>query len=132
MAGLWHITGFYQRPQTVKKNSKGETTYSLGRKISMLVNAVTSFSNAPLTGIFYTGVVISIAASAYTAYLFINWMFLSKPLSGWTSVMASIWLLAGLIISFIGVIGIYLSKIFSEAKRRPYTIVRQLYGRRNQ
>ena len=42
--------------------------------------------------------------------------------------MASIWLLGGMIISFIGVIGIYLSKIFSETKQRPYTIVRQIYA----
>ena len=42
--------------------------------------------------------------------------------------IASVWLLGGLIIAFIGVIGIYLSKIFSETKRRPYTIVRQIHG----
>ena len=53
---------------------------------------------------------------------------LANPPGGWTSVMASVWLLGGLIIAFIGVIGIYLSKVFSETKRRPYTIVRQIYG----
>jgi putative glycosyltransferase len=42
--------------------------------------------------------------------------------------MASIWLIGGMIISFIGVIGIYLAKIFSETKRRPYTIVRNVYS----
>ncbi len=44
--------------------------------------------------------------------------------------MASIWLLGGLIISFIGVIGVYLSKIFLETKQRPYTIIRQIYLQR--
>lgn len=129
MAGLWHITGFDQRPQTVKKNNTSETTYTLTRKMSLLVNSVTSFSNAPLIGIFYIGVAISFVAGAYTAYLVIYWLFLAKPLSGWTSLMASIWLLGGLVISFIGVVGIYLSKIFAETKRRPYTIVRQVYGK---
>lgn len=129
MAGLWHTTGFDQRPQTVNKHSTSETTYSFRRKLSLLVNSVTSFSNAPLIGIFYIGVAISFVAGAYTAYLVVYWLFLAKPLSGWTSVMASIWLLGGLVISFIGVVGIYLSKIFSETKRRPYTIVRQIYGR---
>ena len=129
MAGLWHITGFDQRPQTIKKHCINETTYTFRRKMSLLVDSVTSFSNAPLIGIFYVGVVISLIAGAYTAYLFANWMFLAKPLSGWTSVMASIWLLGGLVISFVGVVGIYLSKIFSETKRRPYTIVRQIYGK---
>ena len=130
MAGLWHITGFVQRPQTVKKHSTSETTYTFRRKMSLLVNSVTSFSNAPLVSIFYIGVSISLFALFYIAYLFIHWIFLAKPLSGWTSVMASIWLLGGMVISFIGVVGIYLSKIFSETKQRPYTIVRQIYARK--
>jgi putative glycosyltransferase len=130
LAGLWHITGFDQRSQTIKKHNTSGTTYTLRRKMSVLVNSVTSFSNAPLKAIFYVGVAISLLAGGYTTYLIINWLFLAQPLSGWTSVMASIWLLGGSIISFIGVIGIYLSKIFSETKHRPYTIVRQIYGKK--
>jgi putative glycosyltransferase len=131
LAGLWHITGFDQRPHQVAKHSSSETTYTLRRKLSILVNSVTAFSNAPLVGIFYIGVLISSIACLYIAYLLINATFLSNPLSGWTSVMGSIWLLGGLIISFIGVVGIYLSKIYSETKRRPYTIVREVYRKRD-
>lgn len=129
MAGLWHITGFIQCPQTVRKHSSSETTYTFRHKMSLLVNSVTSFSNAPLISIFYIGISISLLAISYIGYLGIHWISLAKPLSGWTSVMASIWLLGGMIISFIGVVGIYLSKIFSETKRRPYTIVRQIYAK---
>ncbi|MFO1321948.1 MAG: glycosyltransferase [Burkholderiales bacterium] len=129
LAGLWAITGFEQRARTVDKRSRRESTYTLRRKISLLVNSITSFSSAPLIAIFYTGAAISLVAGLYIGYLVFHWLFLATPPSGWTSVMASIWLLGGLIILFIGVIGIYLSKVFSEAKRRPYTIVRQLYGR---
>jgi putative glycosyltransferase len=129
MAGLWHITGFDQRPLIVKKHSTSETTYTFRRKMSLLVNSITSFSNAPLVGIFYIGVSILLVTVFYIGYLAINWLFLAKPLSGWTSVMASIWLLGGMVISFIGVVGIYLSKIFSETKQRPYTIVRQIYAK---
>ena len=130
LAGLWQITGFDQRAQQVTKHATSETTYTFSRKMSVLVNSVTSFSNTPLVGIFYIGVFISALASLYIAYLVMNWLLLSKPLGGWTSIMASIWLLGGMIISFIGVIGIYLSKIFSETKQRPYTIVRQIYAKR--
>ncbi len=129
MAGLWHITGFDQRPQVIKKHHCSETTYTFRRKMSLLVNSVTSFSNAPLVSIFYIGVAISVFALVYIAYLVTHWLFLAKPLSGWTSIMASIWLLGGMVISFIGVVGIYLSKIFSETKQRPYTIVRQIYAK---
>ncbi|MEZ5739284.1 MAG: glycosyltransferase family 2 protein [Burkholderiaceae bacterium] len=129
LAGLWHITGFKQVALPVRKHATSVTTYTLRRKISLLVNSVTSFSNAPLVGIFYVGLLISSLAIVYILYLVTNWMFLAKPLTGWTSVMASIWLLGGLVISFIGVVGIYLSKIFMETKRRPYTIVRQVHAR---
>ena len=129
MAGLWHITGFNQRAQIIKKHNTSETTYTFRRKMSLLVNSVTSFSNAPLVSIFYIGVAISLFALSYIAFLVTNWIFLANPMSGWTSVMASIWLLGGLVISFIGVVGIYLSKIFSETKQRPYTIVRQIYAK---
>lgn len=129
MAGLWHITGFTQLPHKVKKHRTSKTTYTFPRKMSLLVNSVTSFSNAPLVSIFYIGAAISLFALLYIAYLVVHWLFLATPLSGWTSVMASIWLLGGMIISFIGVVGIYLSKIFSETKQRPYTIVRRVYGK---
>lgn len=130
LAGLWHITGFDQRPHVIKKHNTSETTYTFRRKMSLLVNAVTSFSNTPLVSIFYIGVSILLFAFAYIAYLVTHWLFLATPLSGWTSVMASIWLLGGMVISFIGVVGIYLSKIFSETKQRPYTIVKHIYAQK--
>jgi putative glycosyltransferase len=130
LAGLWHITGFDQRPQIVIKHSTSETTYSFSRKLSLLVNSITSFSNAPLVNIFYIGITISALAIIYIFYLLVNWTFLATPLSGWTSIMGSIWLLGGMIISFIGIVGIYLSKIYTETKQRPYTIVKHIYARR--
>jgi putative glycosyltransferase len=127
---LWHITGFEQHPQIVQKLSTSETTYTLRHKITILVNSITAFSNRPLVGIFHFGVMILAMSLVYISYLIFNWIFLSTPLSGWTSIMASIWLLGGFIISFIGVIGIYLSKVFSETKRRPYTIIKHTYDQR--
>lgn len=127
LTGLWVIAGFDQRPWTVTKHSTSASTYSFARKVGFLADSLTSFSSLPLVAIFYFGVLVSLGAAAYTAWLVVNRLFLSTPLDGWTSVMASIWLLGGLIISFLGVIGIYLSKVFSEAKQRPNTIVRAVY-----
>ncbi|MGC1182737.1 glycosyltransferase family 2 protein [Legionella sp.] len=127
IAGLWHITGFKQLPQKVQKHSSSKTTYTLRRKFSLLANSITSFSNRPLIIIFYVGLTIMSFACLNISLLIINKFFLHQVLDGWTSVMASIWLLGGLIISFIGIIGIYLSKIFIEIKNRPYTIVRHVY-----
>jgi putative glycosyltransferase len=124
--GLAYATGFRQIAYTVKKHGTSESTYTLKRKLSLLVNSVTAFSNAPLVGIFYTGMVISLLAFAYIVYLVSKWIFVGTPVTGWTSTIASIWILGGMIISFIGVVGIYLSKIFLETKQRPFTIVREV------
>lgn len=131
LAGLWHITGFKQVGLTVNKLNTSESTYTIQKRISVLVNSVTSFSNAPLKAIFYFGISISLLALLYISYLIFHIAFISTPLSGWTSIMASIWLLGGMIISFLGIIGIYLAKIFSETKDRPYTVIRQRYGRKS-
>lgn len=97
--------------------------------MSIIVNSITSFSNRPLIIIFYIGVAIFIVAITYTAYVVGSWFLFEKPMSGWTSVMASIWILGGMIISFLGILGVYLSKVFTETKQRPYTIVRHVYNK---
>lgn len=127
IVGLWHLTGFDQVAEVVGKKSSSQTSYTLRKKLSLMVNAITSFSNAPLIWVFNIGAMISSAALLYALYLIANWLFFTTPLLGWTSVMASIWLVGGMIICFIGVVGIYLSKIFSEIKQRPYTIVRDIH-----
>ena len=128
ISGLWVITGFNQQSQTVRKRSHSHTTYSILHKISHFVNAVTSFSSKPLIAIFFTGIIIFLVSFVYASTLVVNRLFFSIPLEGWTSVMASIWLLGGITISFIGIIGIYLSKVFAETKQRPQTITRKIYN----
>jgi putative glycosyltransferase len=128
MAGLWIITGFDQKAHIVKKHSTSKTTYSLQKKVSQFVDSIASFSNTPLVGIFTIGCVIFVISGVYTTFLIAKWLFWSRPPTGYTSLIASVWLLGGMIIAFVGVVGIYLSKIYSETKRRPYTIVRRVYG----
>lgn len=127
IGGLWIITGFKQSQQVVVKLSTSPTTYSLSHKFGHLVNAVTSFSSLPLVFTFYAGLAISASAVFYIFYLVMRYLFISSPPDGYTSLIASIWLFSGLIIFFLGVQGIYLSKLFSEVKQRPYTIIRRVY-----
>lgn len=128
IGGLWFITGFKQTVQLVQKLSTSPTTYTLTEKFKHLVNAVTAFSSLPLVFTFYSGLFISISASAYITFLILRYFLISSFPSGYTSLIASIWFFSGLIIFFMGIQGIYLSKIFSEVKQRPYTIVRQIYS----
>jgi putative glycosyltransferase len=128
LAGLWMTTGFDQRPLTVTKESRSASTYSPLRRLSVLVNALTSFSNRPLIYIFELGVAVILLSVAAAIYLMYRRLTGSVGVPGWASIMVSIWFLGGLMIFCIGVIGIYLAKVFTETKDRPYTIVRAEYG----
>lgn len=128
ISGLWIITGYRQHSQIVIKKSSSPSTYSVMHKLSHFVNTITSFSSKPLIAIFFTGLAIFLSSLFYVSVIIINRLFFSIPLDGWTSIMASIWLLGGITISFIGVIGIYLSKIFTETKQRPNVIIKDIYG----
>lgn len=126
---LWVIAGFKQCDMVVRKHMSSATTYSLSKRIEHATNAITSFSEAPLRLIFYIGLAVFACSALYAAVLVFNKLFLLRSIDGWTSVMVSIWVLGGMVISFVGIIGIYLSKVFVETKQRPYTIVRNVYGR---
>jgi putative glycosyltransferase len=127
IAGLWSLTGFRQVPLTVTKRHKGTSTYNLRRRVSHFVNAITSFSNKPLVFVFYLGCVIVLASTIGALDLIIRNLISGTLLRGWASLIVSIWLLGGTTIFCLGVIGIYLSKIFIELKKRPYTIIRDVY-----
>jgi putative glycosyltransferase len=129
LAGLYVITGFKQVPVPVRKHSKGSSAYTLRRKVSELVSAITASSSKPLVFIFYLGCAIVIISSTAAALLVVRRIFFGALLAGWPSLIVSVWLLGGLILFCLGIIGIYLSKIFMETKRRPYTVVRQIYDR---
>lgn len=129
LGGLFVIAGFKQVPVVVNKTYKGETTYNLRRKVAVLVNSITSFSVKPLIFIFVLGIVIIVLAAIAALYLIIQRIFFGVFLAGWPSLIVSIWLLGGLTIFCLGIIGIYLSKVFMESKKRPYTVIRSVYDR---
>jgi putative glycosyltransferase len=128
IAGLWAITGFVQQAVVVTKHSRGATTYDLRRKVWHLVDSITSFSNKPLVLIFYLGMAISVIAGVAAATLIVRRVFFGVLLSGWPSLIVSVWLLGGITLMCLGIIGIYLAKIFIETKQRPQSIVRQVTG----
>jgi putative glycosyltransferase len=127
IAGLWARTGFAQVAVPVDKGRKPASAYSLRRKVSVLVNAVTGFSSKPLHYIFGLGVVMLGLSAVAAGGLIARRVLFGDMLDGWPSLMVSLWGLGGLIIFCQGVIGIYLSKVYLEVKRRPGTIAREVY-----
>jgi len=130
LMGLFSWAGFIQRPRYVTRIRRtSASTYTPLKLITLSVNAVTSFSSYPLTVIFAGGLGITFLSLAFACKLVIQkWMNPDYILSGFTSIMVSLWFLGGTIISVLGVIGMYVGKIFSESKARPQYLVRRLHG----
>jgi putative glycosyltransferase len=126
IGGLWAITGYRQRGLPITKRSRGDSSYSLGARIAMGFEGITSFSEKPLMLVFMLGV--SIFAIALLGAFYLTFLrFTGGLLSGWASVMVSIWMLGGLSIASIGILGLYIARIFVETKQRPYSIVRAVH-----
>jgi putative glycosyltransferase len=127
IGGLWVITGYRQVGVPVEKGVRSTTTYGFRRRWALLLDSITSFSELPLVMIFYLGIAISVLAGVVGMIVIGLRFIIGVALEGWVSVMLSVWFLGGLAIFCIGIIGIYVSKIFIETKGRPYTIVRTIH-----
>lgn len=125
--GLLVHAGFKQVGLPCKKHGGSPTTYNFARKLSLAVEALTSFSAKPLVYVFWLGCCITSVAAAFTTFVVLQKVLVKDYAAGWSSVIASVWLLGGIMIFCIGVIGIYLSKIFAEVKGRPKAIVREIH-----
>jgi putative glycosyltransferase len=127
IAALWVITGFKQLPIIVDKRKRDTSVYGFAARVGVAVNAITSFSNRPLVLIFYLGCLI-VTSATLAGFALIGLVMAGRVgVAGWPSLIISVWFLGGVTIFCLGVIGIYLSKVFMETKDRPYSIVRAYY-----
>ena len=127
LGGIMAAAGFRQKQIPLPKVSRGTTTYTLGHRAAVFINAVTSFSSLPLFYLCVAGLVISLASWAFALWRVLSWLLLGTSVVGWTSLIVSIWMVGGMLLFAIGVVGIYIAKVFTEVKRRPYTIIRRVY-----
>jgi len=124
---LSELVGFNRRCIEVTKSSKGSSTYKLSKKITYLTDAIVSCSVKPLIWIFRIGIIITL----FSLFLVIKVVFLrifqENGVDGWASLIVSIWLIGGILMASLGTVGIYISKIFTEVKKRPLVIIKNLY-----
>lgn len=96
----------------------GESKYNLKKMVAFAVDGITSFSIKPIKMIAVSGFIIFLLSLIALIYLLIGHA-VGNVQIGWTSTMASIWLLGGLQLFAIGIVGEYVGKAYLEAKRRP-------------
>jgi putative glycosyltransferase len=127
IGGLMVITGFKQAGLAFKKGCRSTTSYGFGDRLFALLDSITSFSEIPLYCVFYLGLIV-LFISGMIGCLLVLKKLTGQVLSGWVSTLVSVWFLGGLAIFSIGVVGLYISRIFIETKNRPYAIVRKIHG----
>jgi putative glycosyltransferase len=127
IGGLWVMTGFKQKGVRFEKGSRGHTSYSMSRRMVALLDSITSFSELPLFLIFYVGCAVILISIVMGVFLIIRRLN-GHLLEGWASTIVSISFFGGLAVFSIGVVGLYVSRIFIETKGRPYTLIRNIHG----
>jgi polyisoprenyl-phosphate glycosyltransferase len=118
LIGFHSTSVYYDR----KERQAGESKYPLKKMLSFAFDGITSFSVTPIRLVLLLGFV-SFFVSLLCGLYFLTLKFIGETQTGWTSLITSIWLIGGLQLIAVGLIGEYVGKIYKETKHRPKYIV---------
>lgn len=120
LAGALHSLGLKTKEINVEKNKYKKSSYTLTKKFLLAIDGITNFTSKPLEYLFVFALFLVLTVfAAIISILF--YYFAVKPLPGWTSFMLIILSLNSILFFLISLIAIYISKIYLEVKRRPFT-----------
>ena len=124
LRGLAPLVGFQTGYVYYDRSERfaGESKYPFKKMLAFAIDGITSFSVKPLRMITTLGIVIFIISLAMLVYTLITFI-VGHTVTGWTSTIASIWMIGGIQLLSLGVIGEYIGKIYNESKRRPRFII---------
>lgn len=120
LRGIVPLLGFPSEKvyYTFGERKAGKSKYTIGKMMHLGVDGITGFSVKPINFIIGTGVLFLVVC--FVMMIYILWsFFMGRAVSGWTSIMLSMWFIGAMILLSIGVIGKYIGNIFAEVKRRP-------------
>ena len=120
MLGFRTATVEYERGERVA----GESKYPLKKMIAFAIEGITSLSNKPIRYVTILGLLCGLLGVAMGVYVLVS-LFNGHTVAGWASIMMSVWLLGGLQLVALGLIGEYVGKIYMETKRRPKFILEE-------
>ena len=122
---LGYVTASIEIPHSARH--EGASSYTLKKLLGLALDLAVSYSNKPLYVSIVIGFVLSLASMGFAFWFFIRYFIWNMPVNGWTSLIVSIWFLSGVIIANMGVLGLYIGKIYNETKQRPiYAIAKRV------
>jgi dolichol-phosphate mannosyltransferase len=121
--------GFRQETITYEKSARtrGESKWTLEKKLKLAVDSVTAFTYKPLRYMSYAGFTIAALGFLYAIEVIVNAL-AGHPVQGWTSLMIVVLVLGGFQMLMMGVLGEYLWRVLDEARRRPRYLVEASVG----
>lgn len=125
--GLVHWMGFDTAAIEVQHASRyqGRSTYTFAKLWKLATETMIAYSDKPLRLAVRLGFAMALFSFIYGSYLLGRALIYGSPVVGWPSLIVSLYFLAGIIITILGIIGVYLGKTFDESKKRPLYIIRQ-------
>ena len=127
LRGIVPMVGFKSSIVTYERQERfaGTSKYPLGKMLSFAFDGITSFSTVPIRFIAFAGFFIFMASLA-AQVVFLVQKLLGYTVQGWATTMGSIWLIGGIQLLSLGVIGEYVGKIYMEVKHRPRFIIESI------
>lgn len=113
-------------PVEHSERSEGESTYSIVKLLTLAFNTIMSFSDKPLKIFASLGLLMSFISFFFGCYFLIESLMGEISVSGFSSLIVSIWFLSGIIISTIGFVGLYIGKTFNQVKNRQVYIIDEI------
>ena len=126
LRGIVPLVGFKSDIVSYERNERfaGESKYPLKKMIAFAFEGITSFSVKPIRLVLVMGIIMFFSSLTALAYFLVTWIN-GYTVQGWTTVVASIWMLGGIQLLCLGVIGEYVGKIYIEVKSRPKYVIDQ-------
>jgi glycosyltransferase involved in cell wall biosynthesis len=127
LRGMTSWVGFPQAGVSYRRDARyaGTTNYPTRRMITLGLDAITSFSTAPIRVVTSLGFVLVFFCAGVLAWTVYVKLFTDTAVAGWTSLLAVVLLLGGMQLVALGIIGQYVARIFEEAKQRPVYLVEE-------
>ena len=107
---------------------EGRTSYSFRKLLHFASSSIISQSNRPLKISIALGLFFALCSFLYALFLIYKKLVLGIPVTGWASLMVSMFLIGGLILANLGILGLYLGRVFNEIKGRPLFIIEKKIG----
>ena len=109
---------------------EGKSSYTFSKKIKLAIDMLTSLSNKPLMIIAYLGVIIAFLSFLFLFLQIVKFIIFRNAPEGWTSTIASIFLMGGLILIGLGGVGIYLGNVFNQTKGIPEYLIDEIINKK--